>query len=441
MDFRNGLIIIINYDKMSVSEKGDDLLIETNKGIRKKLLPIVILPIVLLSLLITIIGVSLFYGFYTQSIRDELVATTDTLLDCLNFAESGDYRYENEMLFKGDLNITDSAMLLRIKEQSQIDTTIFWSDLRIITTLEDNYGVSAVGTRADSAVSDAVLKEGKSFFPKKLMINGRAYIGYYVPLENVSGEIVGMIFAGKQKDLVYRRIIEVVMWFASFSVITVVISIWITLKFTSYMVSDINDINQFLRMISEGNLRVGLGEHIINRDDEIGSIGLYAMKMRDDIKSLIEKDPLTGLYNRRTCHIRLDRTVQRKETYSVVMCDIDFFKQVNDTYGHDAGDYVLTEISSLIKRNVTDCGFASRWGGEEFLLVYKLGLGDAVEKVGQLRQSILEHTFNYEGTKLPVTMTFGVAGGTQDMHCEKVIKDADEKLYVGKNNGRNRIVS
>lgn len=450
-DIRNRLRIKIRYaiiravtgkeTEHKQKEKEDHLLSKKDGGIRKKLLPIVILPIVLLSALITVVGVSLFYGFYTQSINNELVSTTDTLLDCMNFTVKGDYKYEHEMLLKGDLNITDSTMLLRIKEQSQIDTTIFWEDLRILTTLEDQYGVSAVGTKADKEVADIVLKEGKAVSRNDLKINGETYIGYYVPLENTGGDVVGMIFAGKQKDLVYEKIIEVVVWFVSFSVLIVIVSIFITIQFTSYMVSDIDSINQFLRAISGGNLRADLGAHIINRNDEIGSIGVYALKMRDDIKSLIEKDSLTGLYNRRSCHNRLDIIVQKKEKYSVVMCDIDFFKKVNDTYGHDAGDYVLTEISALIKKGVMDCGFASRWGGEEFLLIYKLGLEDTVGKVAQLRRNILEHEFHYNGIRMDITMTFGVAEGAENVHCEKVIQNADEKLYVGKNSGRNRVVA
>lgn len=416
-------------------------MVEANGGIRKKILPIVIIPVVILSCLSTMIGVTLFYGFYTQSIRSELISTTDTLIDCLNFAISGDYRYENGMLLKGDLNITDSTMLLQIKKQSGIDITFFWNDVRIMTTIEDRYGISAVGTKADSRVADVVLKEGKSFSSKKLVINDQKYIGYYVPLENVGGEIVGMVFAGKQKDLVYQKIIEVVLWFAAFSVITVAISIFITLKFTSSMISDIDSINRFLKAISEGNLRAVLGNRIVNRNDEIGSIGVYAIKMRDNLQKLIERDSLTNLYNRRSCHNMLQSMVQKAQMNCVVMCDIDFFKKVNDTYGHAAGDYVLREVSALIKKNVHGCGFASRWGGEEFLLVYMLGFRDTVEKTTQLQQSILEHEFVYEGTKMNITMTFGVADGTGDAHYEKVIQRADELLYVGKNNGRNQVVA
>lgn len=183
---------------------------ETKGSIRKKLLPIVIFPVILLSCLITVTGVTLFYGFYIQSVRNELVSTTDTLLDCLNFTISGDYYYENEMLLKGDLNITDSTMLLRIKEQSQIDITFFWGDLRIMTTIEDEYGISAVGTKASADVAQIVLNQGERYFSQNLAINDRDYVGYYVPLQNSDGTIVGMIFAGKQKDLVYKKITEVI---------------------------------------------------------------------------------------------------------------------------------------------------------------------------------------------------------------------------------------
>lgn len=414
---------------------------ETKGGIRKKLLPIVIFPIILLSCLITITGVTLFYGFYTQSIRNELVSTTDTLLDCLNFTISGDYYYENEMLLKGNLNITDSTMLLRIKEQSQIDITFFWGDLRIMTTIEDEYGISAVGTKANADVAQIVLNQGEQYFSNKLTINNRDYVGYYVPLQNSDGTIVGMIFAGKQKDLVYQKITEVIIWFATFSIVIIIVSIFITLKFSSHMIADINNINHFLKAISEGNLRTVLGNSIVKRNDEIGLIGIYALKMRDNLQKLIERDALTELYNRRSCHNMLSTISQKNELYCVVMCDIDFFKKVNDTYGHDAGDYVLQEVSHLIKKNVSEYGFASRWGGEEFLLVYRLGYEDTVARTQQLRQSILEHDFTYDKTKMDITMTFGVADGAEFIRYENVIKKADEKLYVGKNNGRNQVVA
>lgn len=413
---------------------------ERNKSIGRKLLSIVLFPIVLLSCLITVIGMTLFYGFYSQSIRDELVSTTATMLDCLDLTLQGDYTYKDGMLLKGGLNLSNSKMLFRVKEKSEIDTTIFWGDKRIITTVTDAHGDLAIGTTAGSDVVDAVLRQGKHFFPKNLQINGVKYIGYYEPLENSDGAIVGMIFAGKQKTLIYKRILQAVLWYAGFSVLTVILSIFIVKRFSLHMVSDINLINQFLKTISEGNFRTELDEGIMKRGDELSSIGYYATKMRGDLQKLIERDSLTQLYNRRSCHGLLDAIIRKGEAYCIIMCDIDFFKKINDSYGHDAGDFVLTEISSLLQGNVGSEGFASRWGGEEFLLVYRLDFDQTKHRAEQLQQSIRNHRFTYHNTDIHVTMTFGVAQGVQDVSYEQVIKEADEKLYVGKNSGRDKIV-
>ncbi len=414
---------------------------EKKKSIRRRLLLIVLFPIILLSIVITVVGMMLFYSFYTQSIRDELVSTTNMMFDCLDLAVEGDYTYQDGMLLKGDLNITDSKMLHRIKDESEIDTTIFWEDTRILTTVEDAAGISAVGTKADKVVADSVLSEGRSVFPDELSIGGIPYIGYYTPIENSDHEIVGMMFAGKQKSLVYDRILQVVLYFAAFSVIAIVIAILIIKSYSSGIILDINLINDYLKRISEGDLRAALDDRIANRNDELGSIGLYASVMRRKLQKLVEMDPLTDLYNRRSCHNLIETIVQNRETYSVVMCDIDFFKKINDNYGHDAGDYVLVELSRLLRESVWETGYASRWGGEEFLLVYKLDFAKAKEKAERLQKDVREHDFSYQGIRLKVTMTFGVAEGKENISYEEVIKEADEKLYIGKNNGRDQIVA
>lgn len=411
------------------------------RGISQKLLSLAILPTILLSTLIITCGILLLFHFYSDSIHDELASTTNMMTNCLEIAVRGDYAYENGMLLKGDVNITDSTMLFRVKEESEIDTTIFWGDTRILTTVENDYGVSAVGTTASEEVAEAVLVEGRDYFSNRLNINGTRYIGYYMPIRNSDRSVVGMMFAGKSASRVYKKIGTIIFLFFAFSVAAVTISGLITKRFSSKMVLDINIINQFLQTISEGNLRAVLDERITNRDDELGSIGLYASKMRSELQKLIEMDALTSLYNRRSGHSILRSIVKNNENYCVIMCDIDWFKKINDGYGHDAGDYVLTEISKLLKSNVEGAGYASRWGGEEFLLVYELEFQETVKKAEELQKSIREHSFIYGETPISVTMTFGVEEGNLKESYEHVIKRADEKLYVGKNNGRNQVVS
>lgn len=410
-------------------------------GIRKKLLSVVLFPILILGFLIVVFGIILIYGFYSESVHDELAATTNMMLDCLELAVRGDYEYESGMLIKGDVNITDSTMLYRIKDKTEIDTTIFWEDTRILTTVESKSGVSAVGTKADADVVEHVLKNGEDYFSRSLKINGVPYIGYYMPIENSTHEIVGMIFAGKSKMMVYRNIGLLLLWFVLFSGIAVIFAVVMSKRYSDQMVSDIDLLNQYLQSISDGNLMVEMDERIENRNDEIGEIGAYASKMRSDLKRLIETDPLTQLYNRRSCNQQLLALGRARARYTMVMCDIDWFKKINDQYGHDAGDYVLVKISEMIRKNLEDCGFASRWGGEEFLLVYTLDFDEALKKVEELQASVRGFDYLYEAQCIKVTMTFGLAECEPGVSHEDLIKVADNRLYEGKRNGRNQIVS
>lgn len=410
------------------------------KSIRTKLIAMVLLPIVVLSLMIISIGMTLLYHFYTQSIRNELTAATNIVLDCLNLTVRGDYDYESGMLMKGDLNITDSTMLYRVKEKSQIDITIFWQDTRVLSTVSNQYGVSAVGTKASGDVVEAVLKKGECYYSTSLDVNGVPYIGYYMPVENSDHTIVGMIFAGKQKDVVYQGIRTVLLWFLVLSGAAGVVAVVISSMYSSRMVSDINIINKFLKTISEGDLTINLEKKISDRNDELGRIGEYASRMRTDLKKLIERDPLTSLYNRRSCNNKLKALESGGAEFTIIMCDIDWFKKINDTYGHDAGDYVLVTLSELIRENVRDCGFASRWGGEEFLLVYQLKHHAAMQKVQQIQQRVRNFDFTYEDKTIKVTMTFGAETDGSSSPYEKRILTADGNLYVGKNNGRDQIV-
>lgn len=410
-------------------------------SIRQRLRMVVLFPILILGILIIVFGVFLIYGFYAESIRDELAATTNMMIDCLNLTVRGDYEYEDGMLTKGNINITDSTMLYRIKEETDIDTTIFWNDTRILTTVQSESGISAVGTKAAPEVMEQVFGHGEDYFSRALKINGEPYIGYYTPLENSDHTVVGMMFAGKSKMSVYRSVGILVLFFVLFSGIAVIFAVIMSKGYSNQMVADIALINQYLQSISEGDLTVDMAASIINRTDEIGEIGLYAEKMRSDLQKLIEMDPLTSLYNRRSCDHQLSNLMKNGIPFTVVMCDIDWFKKINDQYGHDAGDYVLIKISEMIRQNIENCGFASRWGGEEFLLIYTLDFDETMKKVEALQQSIRDFDYTYDTRVIKVTMTFGVKEYESNVPSERLIKGADDKLYTGKRNGRNQIVS
>lgn len=411
-----------------------------NNSIQKKMLFISLLPILILSILIVAFGIILMYRSYTQSIQEELESTTNVLMDCLDLTVPGDYHYEEGVLYKGEMNITASAMMNRVRERSGIDTTIFWHDTRALTTVVDESGVSATGTKASAEVVNAVLLEGDNYYSSDVDVNGMTYIGYYMPLVNSDQTVIGMVFAGKNRQQVYDKVFGIMAWFVVFSVLAVLFAALLIRLFSKQMTVDINGINEFLATIAKGDLTASLNEEIVQRGDELGTIGQYASKMRSDLKNLIENDPLTTLFNRRSCNNKLKAMGNEKADYSVVMCDIDWFKKINDNYGHDAGDYVLVKISQLILDNIKDCGFASRWGGEEFLLIYQLDHDGTKVRVEQLQKAVRDYDFTYGDAEIKITMTFGVEADHKEESYEERIKGADNKLYIGKNNGRDQIV-
>lgn len=153
-------------------------------------------------------------------------------------------------------------------------------------------------------------------------------------------------------------------------------------------------------------------------------------------------DTLTGLYNRRRTMEYLETLLRDAESQiSICLCDIDHFKRVNDTYGHDVGDVVLTAISDTFRKRLPPDTFISRWGGEEFLLIFPRMNGDeAGTALEILRQKIREITFDGGTEKFTVSLTYGLV--EYDFHSDitTLLKEADEKLYIGKESGRDRII-
>ncbi len=157
-------------------------------------------------------------------------------------------------------------------------------------------------------------------------------------------------------------------------------------------------------------------------------------------------DPLTGLLNRRSMREYLEKAIddyrKRKiDNLSVAIGDIDFFKRVNDTYGHECGDIVLKSLAAVFKEKIEKCGEASRWGGEEFLFVFRNLNGDeALIFLEELREKLKKMTIPYKDEMIKVTMTFGLSEFDFQRGIDYSVSEADGKLYKGKTAGRDRIV-
>ncbi len=157
------------------------------------------------------------------------------------------------------------------------------------------------------------------------------------------------------------------------------------------------------------------------------------------------KDPLTKLANRRSMMEKLNLSMHylqlENHPFSVILCDIDHFKKVNDVYGHDCGDKVLVTVADSISSQLRDTDFVCRWGGEEILIVIDGRLQTATAIAERMRTNIANMEVMHEGQRVNVTMTFGVAQAEKNYRIEDLIQLADTRLYYGKEHGRNQVVS
>ncbi len=157
------------------------------------------------------------------------------------------------------------------------------------------------------------------------------------------------------------------------------------------------------------------------------------------------QDPLTKLYNRRTMEERLDEALDAAKKngtiFSLVMGDIDFFKKINDTYGHDCGDVALEAVAEILKACVRDGDIVCRWGGEEFLLLVSGNRGVATTVAERIRSRIENNVVEFGGNQIKFTMTLGVSTYAPGYSLDALVNQADENLYYGKEHGRNQVVA
>lgn len=166
----------------------------------------------------------------------------------------------------------------------------------------------------------------------------------------------------------------------------------------------------------------------------------------EELEKYVNYDPLTHLLNRRSMNHYLKSVYKNvrveQSTFCILLMDIDEFKKINDTYGHDCGDEVLKSVAQTISLGVKKNDSVFRWGGEEILVLLRADEQRAVEVAERIRKEIERVPVNYrEEVVVPVTVTIGVSKYTEGVTIQQMMDDADAKLYYGKRNGRNQVVS
>lgn len=158
---------------------------------------------------------------------------------------------------------------------------------------------------------------------------------------------------------------------------------------------------------------------------------------------LAETDPLTGLGNRRHVNTLLDNrrnVFDRRGRTACIMIDIDHFKNINDTHGHDCGDQVLRHLADFIKSNIPRGSEACRWGGEEFLIILpQTAMGQAFLLADRLRRNLSEQSIRTPQQTLKITASMGVSDAASELFGSITVGEADQALYLAKKSGRNRV--
>lgn len=416
--------------------------------LRASMLRATLLPVLIFGICIIICSVRQTESSVYQEVESGLENVAQMTMYLYEETYPGDYAYDSasKTLYKGGKKVEGASKFLEhYKECSGTDVTIFYKDVRVITTIKDKNGDPIVGTRINSIVKKEVYEGRQAHFYSKSTIENENYFSYYCPLFDENDQCVGMVFAGKPSDyvdwIVWKSVVPILL-LVLLSMIILIFVIW---NYADHLNRAFRQLQRFLGNVEEGDFTVELSEMLTKRKDEIGQMAGTAVRMQHSLRDLVQRDSLTGLYNRHYGEIWMKQVKEEArdtgEPFSIAIADIDFFKKFNDCYGHDCGDMVLRKVSELLQTQVGRQGYVSRWGGEEILIIFKrFTLEESVNFAEEIREKLHRTELRYHNDGFHVTLTIGVAAGDSEKSIESMVKCADCALYEGKRNGRDQVV-
>lgn len=443
------------------SESEDEIMGEKQKkqekqlhsGLLHQMIRMIILPVFLMMILCAVVISMAFFKQVEEEVRKELSYSAVMLDEMLSRLYPGELEkvtlsdgYYAICLGEHVLNEEDSEMLDELKTKTDIEYTYFYGTTRILTTMHDEDGKRYVESTVSDVISGKVIRENTDAFFSNAVIGSEDYYAYYMPVTDDGGQCIGMIGVAKPLHSVIRMREKTMLPVVLFILGAFACMIAIAIMYTGQLTAAIRKTERFLDKVAVGNLNTDMDRSVILRKDEIGSMARSSVSMQKAIRELVEKDTLTALHNRRYGEKQLKQIWEDMQktgaSYVLAIADIDFFKRINDTYGHEAGDMALREISGILKKEMCGKGDAVRWGGEEFLLIFEhIQLPEARKCLEEIRQIVERTCIVYHEEQMQVTMSFGVTGADADAAINLNLKQADDCLYRAKQEGRNRVIA
>lgn len=418
---------------------------QIKNNIRSKLLFLLLTPLILIGAVSVTVCVSQFISYSNSEARHELYNNALTVTSVMDELYPGDYSISSEgALQKGNAIINGRVELLDVlKANTGFEYSIIYNGKRVSTTIKSRNSY-IIGSSLNYDIWDDIHSE-RDYASTIIDINGEDYFACYIPLYDENNSTIGALGVAKSRDEVRGRQIKIILPIVGIISVMCLLSAFMILSYGKDMANCIEQIREFVNQIANEKFNKRLADDIYNREDELGDISRDITIMRNTLRDMIELDGLTQLYNKRTGNRKFEglknKCIANDRPFCLGMGDIDFFKKVNDTYGHDAGDEVLKTIASIIKRHIKHNGFVARWGGEEFMIGFEnKSISEAKSILESTLNEIRETIVHYDEDDIKVTMTFGIVAGRKNMSSEDLFKAADNRLYVGKECGRNRIV-
>lgn len=420
-------------------------------GLGDKMLALAVLPILVLGIVLMVVSMQTFSDKMEGHVRKEMTQQAKLILKILDENYPGEFSLNKDVkgnyhIYKGGKDITkDTEFIDNMKEIMGVEVTLFCQDVRLQTTLRDSKGRLFINTAVSSVITKDVLKKKKAhFYRSTTNVGDERYFAYYEPIFLEDGTCFGMVGVCRKATDIEKNIRMAVRPILLLSIAAIFVIGAISISYTRILTKRIRILQQFMKKLTKDDFEAEMPAGLLKVEDEIGDLARSGKKMQESIRRQVEYDEMTQLYNRRYGDKNLLKMKAQMQIsgikYCVAIGDIDFFKKVNDNYGHEAGDEVLIHVARVLKEQLLANGFVCRWGGEEFLIVIE---SHTIEQAEHILQSILDtlrnQTITYQEQQIRVTMSMGLVSVKAEDEIDDILRCADQKLYEAKENGRDQI--